>query len=361
MALLAQLSDRFSDLRKKTTGTEALGLLLQAPAASAALAAAVRVGAPDLPSNLIFTTQASDDEGRPDLAARDAHREVLLVECKFWFGFTPAQSNGAYLRRLSDQHAAGAPSHPHAGALLFVVPPRRRSEVWGKLLDLYSLSSGEQAVGEWRFATSPSGVVVALCDWQSVLESIAAVAGASLAADCAQLLALVDAVDRRAFAPWSVEQVTDQDTAKRVLQLVQLVESVRREAIRKPFADAAVGRRVTIKRGALMFGKTMDLGGVPAILSVSLYHWAANGQSPLWLRFRAGADIARDAFGSRCIPTDDGVAVAVPLPTDQLEQETISTIVGWLEQAAADLSRAKEKAQIKSKLIDEFPDEDMEE
>jgi len=36
---------------------------------------------------------------------------VLHVEGKFWFGFTPPQSSGAYLARLVSQHAAHAPEH----------------------------------------------------------------------------------------------------------------------------------------------------------------------------------------------------------------------------------------------------------
>jgi hypothetical protein len=346
MALLAQLAEIVSDLRNETTATEALGILLRDPVAAAALGAAVRVGAPALPNQLTFTTQVADADGRPDLIGRDSHRQVLLIEGKFWFGFTEAQSGGAYLRRLAQQHQLHAPHHAHVGTLLFVVPPRRIQEVWGKLSDFYELTAQDTPPsGNWRFATAPNAVVVGLTDWPSVLEQIAATGVPSLVDDCNQLRSLVDAVDERAFVPWSVEQVTDLDTPKRLLQLTTLVESVRLAAIRRHVAEPVVGgRRITITRGQLMFGQTLSLGGVYTVLSVGLYHWSRYGQSPLWLRFGPGGKPrARAAFGNDCQETRDGVAVPVPFPANMIEEQCVDAIVDWLRSAGERLVQATEQ------------------
>lgn len=126
MTILADLASRIPSLRNETTGTEALGLILRNPVAASALTAAVRSGAAHLPDPLSFATEVRDSDGRPDLVGRDGVREVLLIEGKLWAGFTAAQSQGHYLRRLLKQHATTAKDHPHRGALLLVVPGSTR-------------------------------------------------------------------------------------------------------------------------------------------------------------------------------------------------------------------------------------------
>lgn len=344
MTLLADLALRIDALRRETTATDALGAILQSPVAAAALAAALRVGAPALPEPLSFTSQVADADGRPDLVARSQGREVLHVEGKFWFGFTPAQSSGAYLARLVSQHAAHAPQHAHVGVILFVVPPRRTAEVWAKVHGYYVLTDPSK-VGEWQFATSPSGVVIAVASWQEVLGRLSAVGDKSLSANCEQLLGLVDLVDREAFVPWTEEQVSDTGTPKRIHQLAALVDAVADVAVTTGIAAHVGGRRRT-KRHVLAYGRFLTLGGVPAILQVSTYMWSTQGQSPVWLRFRANRDIARAAFGKASVSQDEWVSVAVPLVTDRLQNEVQESMLAWLKSAAELLAEAKARSSL---------------
>lgn len=329
MALLADLATRIPDLRKETTGTEALGFLLRRPETARALTAAVRLGAPSLPSDVRFTTQVASADGRPDVVGSDDRREVLLVEGKYWFGFTPAQEQGAYLDRLHEAWQQRAPGDPHVGALVFVVPGRRVIEVQDKVRGFHHLSQW-RAAGEWHFADAPSGVVVAVCSWQQLLDALIATGSEEVVADCRQLRALVDEIDRHAFVPWSEAQLGDRDTPRRIYQLVTLVENVRRRALDDGVATHSGGRH-TSKYGTLSYGKVLTLGGVPAILAVSPHQWDKYGQSPIWLRFRAGTPLAREAFGDLCRATGDGVAIPVPMATDRPEEEVVAAMVRDLD------------------------------
>ncbi len=316
----------------------------QSPVAAAALAAAIRVGAPALPEPLSFNSQVADADGRPDLVARSQGRAVLHVEGKFWFGFTPAQSSGAYLARLVSQHAAHAPEHAHVGVILFVVPPRRTAEVWAKVAGYYLLTNPSK-VGEWQFATSPSGVVIAVASWQEVLGRLFALGDKSLSSNCEQLLGLVDLVDREAFVPWTEEQVSDTGTPMRIHQLAALVDAVADVAVTTRIA-AHVGSRRRTKKHALAYGRFLTLGGVPAILQVSTYMWSTQGQSPVWLRFRANRDIARSAFGKASVSQDEWVSIAVPLVTDRLQSEVQESMLAWLKSAAELLAEAKARSSL---------------
>jgi hypothetical protein len=356
MALLADLATRIPDLRKETTGTEALGILLQRPETASALTAAVRLGAPAMPNDVRFSTQVATADGRPDVVGRDDHREVLLIEGKYWFGFTPAQKTGTYIARLHESWRTKAPGNPHVGALVFVVPHRRVVEVRDKLRQFYELSDWRLA-GDWSFAEAPSGVVVAVCSWQQLLDSLVSTGSEEVIADCRQLRALVDDIDRHAFVPWSEADVGDRDTPRRVFQLVALVENVRGRALRTGVATHSGGRH-TSKYGDLSYGKVLTLGGVPAILAVSPYLWSSHGQSPIWLRFRAGAALAREAFGPSCHGTRDGVAIPIPIATDRSEEDVIAEMVSELSDVALKLEHARERRSTPP-VVDDFEDEEL--
>ncbi len=77
MTLLARLAPYVGGYRE-TIGTEALGLLLADPAASAAVISALRVAFPELPDPIHFNTQAGVGETRPDLGACDSQRYLAL-------------------------------------------------------------------------------------------------------------------------------------------------------------------------------------------------------------------------------------------------------------------------------------------
>ncbi len=74
--------------------------------------------------------------------------------------------------------------------------------------------------------------------------------------------------------------------------------------------------------------------------------WSTQGQSPVWLRFRANRDIARAAFGKASVSQDEWVSVAVPLVTDRLQNEVQESMLAWLKSAAELLAEAKARSSL---------------
>lgn len=160
MSLLSRLATKIDKLSTELAATEALGLVLASPAAAMSVTAMLRAVAPNLPTPPRYTTQAGDDDGRPDIIGRDDSREVLHLEGKFWAGLTDTQARGGYLERMRRQHAEHAPEHPHVGALVFVVPPRRTPTLMDELERRYDLTA-PRSTGGWWSAQTADGMTVA--------------------------------------------------------------------------------------------------------------------------------------------------------------------------------------------------------
>jgi hypothetical protein len=338
MSLLAQLATKVDRLNTELAATEALGLLLKDKGTATIFTELVRAGIPHLPRHLVYSTQAADVDGRPDLVARDATRECLHVECKYWAGLTEAQSRGAYLDRMRRQRAQAAPDHPHVGALLFVVPPRRTGAMRDELSHRFDLTAWRQ-FGQLEAAATADGVSVALATWSGVLEQLAASTDRAVAEDARQLLGLVEHIDNSSFVPWTIEDRTDQQTPRRILRLAQVIDATHTRLLRDGAAES-IGRRTTITEGGpLAFGKRMKLGGVVCTLRLSLELWSRHGKTPLWLTFGSGAEAARRVFPD-AVELSQGAAIPVPLPIGSLEDTTISTVVMWLATAGKLLQAA---------------------
>ncbi|MGY2084230.1 hypothetical protein [Blastococcus sp. SYSU DS0539] len=339
MSILARLAHKVVGLSGELAATDALGVLLEDPVGAAALTAAVRLGSSHLPEEIRYSTQAADADGRPDVVGRDAIREVIHVEGKFWAGLTEAQADGSYKRRLQKQWMELAPNHPHSGVLVFVCPPRRLSSLWSDLEGLYDLKP-RAITASWRFGESPDGFVVGATSWRALLDPIEAVAAQPLAEDVRQLRALVDQVDSQSFVPWTTEQLTDQESARRVVQLADLVESIWDNALKKEVASPYGRRQSTTKIGVMAYGKLLKLGGVAATLKVSPWLWAEHGRSPLWLTFTGGAQAARKAFPEETVEIYGGRALSVPLRPGALEHEIVSQVTTWLGEVGQKLEHA---------------------
>lgn len=347
-----------SSLNGELAATEALGIILKNPLAGSAFAAQVRVGAPYLPDDLTFSTQAGDADGRPDVVGRDGAREVLQIEGKFWAGMTEAQMSGAYLQRMRKQHAAAGAASAHVGVLVYVVPPRRVASLVGELQAKHGLSAPRQANG-WHFWDADTGMVVGLASWRDVVGPLAAHSDAQVAEDARQLLALVEQVDDSLFVPWSDEQRTDQDWPRRVLRLADLLRVVRIEADRRGIAPK-VGRYTITEGGPLAYGLRLHLGEVTCTLRLSLELWGKHGQSPVWLSFGSGAPVARKAFPSLVREYRGGVALPVPLVADALQHDVVESITEWLASTRRSLEQAMSEGAQPSGMEDDveaFADE----
>ena len=101
----------------------------------------------------------------------------------------------------------------------------------------------------------------------------------------------------------------------------------------------------------------ITLGGVPAVLAVSPHQWDKYGESPIWLRFRAGSSLAREAFGDLCRDTGDGVAIPVPIATDLPEEEVVQVMIQDLDRMRAKPEEVRERRDAPP-VEDDFGDED---
>ena len=156
----------------------------------------------ELEDILQYTCQVtgnSEEKERPDMVGTNAQgEEVMLFEMKFYASLTVNQPL-TYLERLRKQSGKG---------LMFVCPTVRKTNLWGKLLELCS-GMDVQKVND--YCVTVDGVKMALITWNEVIELLKQVAGAvdlSFTADIAQLEGYCNQLDSDAFIPFTSEDLS---------------------------------------------------------------------------------------------------------------------------------------------------------
>jgi hypothetical protein len=341
MSLLARLAAHNGG-PQETTGTDALGLILEDADAARAFIAALRTGLPDLPAELRFVTQRGGDGIRPDVAGLHNGREVLYVEGKFWAGLTSAQADGAYLRRLAKERAERDPRHPCPGVLLWVCPPRRAAQLWFDACRLAGAQEIQMPAGDvtWRFAKTADGHGIALITWQDLCIVLEHAGARQLAEDVRQLQDFAEAVDRNAFVPWTLEQITDQETPRRQHELYRLTFDIRRRGQHAGILDSA--KRNSSTNAGSVVGCIIHPGGHWTAFRVSPELQARHGISPWWLRWWKGADIAREALRDHnLVELKDSCAVPVPLRAGATREQVVDDTLRWLAEIVPLLQAAR--------------------
>ena len=272
---------RFSQ-EYENIATEALAFILQSDeSARAGLMKLLRGIAPGLPS-LIFRTQQTDGNARPDMWGFDGTVARVFIENKFWAGLTENQPV-TYLQLLAKQ--------PQPTVLLVVVPAAREETIWRELLRRLrdaniSVSSRDTSAAIVRSGETALGPVLALMSWEKLLSTIEMeLADEAAKNDLRQLRALCDAADSQAFKPISSTELTDQRTPAFILQLRDIVEMAVDLAVTegilskeglKPQSDwTRIGRYVWVSSQA----------GACAWFGTHFELWRDHGGTPLWLAF----------------------------------------------------------------------------
>jgi hypothetical protein len=172
--------------------------------------------------DLTFHTQASTEaDGRPDLAGVDEHGKTqLLVEVKFWAGFTEKQPV-AYLDQL-----------PENGVLLVVGPQVRLQRLWAELGRRLREAKREYIERANVGVGCDAHLVVGgrhlvLASWQRILHAIKTEAHGepAVVADVDQLLGLCQRQDDEAFIPLTSEELTSA-VYRRVHEFGRVVDDV---------------------------------------------------------------------------------------------------------------------------------------
>ncbi len=277
--------------------------------------------------------------GRPDLTIHENGGERLLfVENKFWAGLTDAQPV-AYLDAL-----------PPGGALMFITPDPRVNTVWDALKARClqaerEWETGDDGVFRW---SRVGGKTLCITSWRHVLESLLFESPDKHKADILQLRGLTEKADSEAFLPIRAEELTDQAAVRRLVNYIDLVQTItdelKSEGIADKLGNLTDGRHFHARR-ARMLDSDMWFG-------IFYRAWRKTGITPMF--WQVGADKSRFGkylYGIRerfpaalSLKGHGGLFIPIHLRTG-VEKEQI--IEGVLEQTREMLQTLREQ----------FPDE----
>ena len=174
------------------------------------------------------------EEARPDLTIHDSDgRARVFVENKFWAGLTDAQPV-SYLSCL--------PKVPPS-ALVFIVPEQRVSTVWNELMARCSDAGLEWDGCGRQSRRDLSASLQDYADRQLEPRSgncwMLPVPGDTTRSRLisSNLQALTDLTDSEAFLPLRDDEVTDQETARRLMNYIGLIDGVVYKLVDDGIAD----------------------------------------------------------------------------------------------------------------------------
>jgi hypothetical protein len=287
MSLFGHLALKFGS-QPENLATEALGYVLGKSArARQGFIGSFREGLPAPLGDLRFETQHhTEDQGRPDLAGLDEAGGLrVLVEAKFWAGFTEHQPVD-YLDQL-----------PPGGVLVVLCPNARLEHVWRELLarlrDAKRDFEEGVAPGETGRA-SVGGKLLVLQSWRRAVNAIRLELSGEpeLLADVAQLEGLCARMDSQAFIPLTSEELTSS-VYRRVHEFGSIVDDLVATAV----AHGFMSKRGRAAAANGWYGRYARLCGAFVLLHVSTYNWV-RGPSLLWITVY-GSDWASDPGPAR--------------------------------------------------------------
>ena len=278
MSVLAHVVDRGA-LAAEPAATQALAYILNSnpDIAKAFVGILGEAGIEFEPARI--EAEQEHGEARPDLTIEDSNGHGrIFVENKFWAGLTPAQPV-AYLQEMRQE----PPS-----ALLFIVPEQRMASVWNELevrCDKAGLEWTDAPGGSAMTWARVGGKAMLIASWRYVLDKLLEAARArghdDLRRDILQLQALTDRMDTEAFLPLRNDEVTDQETVRRLMNYIGLINGIVGKLVDNDLADVKGFMPAAtfdyIRRYFRMHDK-FELS-----LAIVFKVWRDHGISPLWL------------------------------------------------------------------------------
>ncbi len=249
------------------------------------------------------------EDSRPDLTVYDSEGCVrAFVENKFWAGLTDAQPV-SYLSELPDEPP---------GVLLFVVPQRRVATVWNELKLRCGRAELDWVDGPDTHCARVDSKAMLITSWTHLLQALldAAHTGGHdiIRNDILQLQGLTSRMDAEAFLPIRADEVTDQETAHRLLNYSDLVEDITQKLKDSGVADTY---KLRPSHSYYTSGRYLRVHGRFGLwLGIELKVWRDAGITPLWAMFDNGKfsgvsghhRTLRELFGDVQLYENDGVA-----------------------------------------------------
>ena len=233
------------------------------------------------------TAEEVDDGSRVDLTIYDSEGEArILIENKFWAGLTDSQPI-SYIDKLPEKQSA----------LVFIVPDKRMPTIWSEIKHRCNdrqrnfLINKEEGVIFQAQVTNENLLSknLFLTSWKHTLSQLSDQAdhagNEQRKRDILQLRGLTNKIDGEAFLPLNQNEVSDQQTARRIMNYVDLIDAIinklKDERIAEVknmrsssgFKDPYFGRYFILHRRFLVW------------LGLSFKHWKVWGITPLWLTF----------------------------------------------------------------------------
>ena len=300
----------------------------------------------DLP-DLLFLTQKSEGNIRPDMCGFDGPDARVFVENKFWAGLTENQPV-SYLKKLSDL--------TQPTVLLFVVPEARKQTIWRELRARLkeariSMTDRETSAGVVHSANTQDGPILALTSWPRLLSALESEAAEDQRAmrDLVQLRALCVAADGEAFVPVSLEETSDQRTPAFILQMNTIIEDSVQLAVTKGVVDVNNLRAGITSDRIGRYIRFCGKDGVGAWIGMDFELWRQHGGTPIWLTFWSG-DFGRAVQVRRILEPwatrkglsscseNDRFAIGLNLLAGEGKDVVVRSIVDDIESIATELS-----------------------
>ena len=231
---------------------------------------------------------------QPDLTIHDSEGHArVFVENKFWAGLTDAQPV-SYLGHL--------PEDPPS-ALMFIVPEQRVATVWNELKDRCTKEGLEwtDALGAGAAIRARIGCkTMSVASWRYVLDRLldAARAGGhdTIAHDILQLQGLTEQMDSEAFLPLRADEVTDQETARRLVNYVDLMNDIVQKLKDNGIIDTT---GFSVGNGPHYTGRFFSFSvheKLQTWFGFDRWEWLAAGITPLWWWFDSKSGVTADHF-----------------------------------------------------------------
>jgi hypothetical protein len=260
--------------------TDGLAYVLNQPVARAALSDFIQSFVPIFPAISSVTCRiGTEGAGIPDISVSTADGNTHFIENKFWSGLTDHQPN-SYLRTLGE-----------SGVLLFIVPEGNIDYLWHLIIDRINKNVSPEGTldsgnGDLRYGHLPKNKTIAITTWNRVLSIVETKAAASgifaTVEDTHQLRGLCEDMDKRhIFVEFTSSDLTEKQTARRILGLLNLVDDILDTAERRKVFETDRRPNETTSSGKdIIFHKK-----IYAWFGVWYEKWIDFGDTPLWLQF----------------------------------------------------------------------------